>query len=113
MNTNKLIEYIDNALVESNRLVKTSPYYEEDKEPIKSTNLVLLLLKSEAQKNGNNIHTRVLRAAHDLGMSSYKEFENTPLEDAINKVIEVLHSELPAYEKLSPLRMDFGKGNPI
>ena len=95
MNINKLIEYIDNALNEIKILVDVSSYYAGNKEPIKSINLILLLLKSEAEKNGYDINTRVLRATHDLGMSSYKDFENTALEAAINKLTALLYTELP------------------
>jgi hypothetical protein len=109
----KLIANIDKALIETEQLVSKSNFYTRDKEPIKSTVYVLTLLKEEVEKGYEKINIRVLRAMHDLGMSSYKDFENTPLEDALNNVISILYNDIPGYKILQPLRMDFGKGNPI
>ncbi len=112
MDTNNLISLIEKALLEVDNVVVKSKYYTDDKEPIVSAKKVLNLLKDEIQCN-SIIHERVLRSVHDLGMSAFKDFENTPLEDAIVNLIEVLANEIPQYRKLEPLRMDFGKGNPI
>jgi len=113
MDTNKLIILIDIAFTEINNVVAKSKYFNNDKEPILSTKKVLQLLKEQVKSHPNNINERVLRAMHDLGMSSYKEFENTSLEDAITKITGVLYSEMPKYKFLEPLRNDFGKGDPI
>ena len=113
MSVNELVSNIDIALIETEQLVAKSKFYTSDKEPIKSTIYVLTLLKREVEKGYENINIRVLRAMHDLGMSSYKDFENTPLEEALNNVVSVLYNDIPGYKKLEPLRMDFGKGDPI
>jgi hypothetical protein len=113
MDVNKLISLIDIALAETDNVVAKSKYYSKDAEPITSTRKVLHLLKEGVQNNSKEINERVLRAMHDLGMSAFKEFENTPLEDAINNVTEVLYYGIPYYSDLEPLRMDFGKGDPI
>ena len=65
------------------------------------------LLRIEIESNPENISEEVLRAMHDVGMSSYKEFENTPLEEAINNVTEWLYLKIPPYKKLNPLGADF------
>lgn len=113
MDTNKLISLIDATLLELDNAVAKSKYYHEDKEPILSTKKVLLLLKDQVQYHSENINERVLRAMHDLGMSAYKDFENTPLEDAIGNVTGMLYHGISRYKTLAPLREDFGKGNPI
>lgn len=113
MDTNNLISLIEKALLEVDNVVVKSKYYTDDKEPIVSAKKVLNLLKDEIRYNSTEINERVLRSVHDLGMSAFKDFENTPLEDAIVNLIEVLANEIPQYRKLEPLRMDFGKGNPI
>ena len=113
MNINNLIEKIEVALVEADRLTSKSNFYTNDSEPIRSTKYVLNLLRKELSQDNKNINNRVLRAMHDLGMSSYKDFENTPLESALNNVISLLYNELPEYKKVQPLRADFGKGDPI
>lgn len=113
MNINKLILLIDIALLEISNVIAKSKYLHDDKEPIVSTKRVLLLLKEQIQQNPENMNDRVLRAMHDLGMSTYKDFENTPLEDAITNVTRLLYNEIPYYKNLEPLRTDFGKGDPI
>lgn len=113
MNINKLISAIDTALREIENLVKESNYYNEEEECIISTKKVLNLLKDGVQTDSIQINERILRAMHDIGMSSYRDFENTPLENAINNVTSILYKEIPYYKNLKPLRMDFGKGNPI
>jgi hypothetical protein len=50
---------------------------------------------------------------HDLGIASFRYFENTPLEMALNNVTAMLYDEIPHYKNLKPLGMDFGEGNPI
>ena len=70
-------------------------------------------MKYEVENHPENINERVLRAMHDTGMASYKEYEDTPLENAINAVTELLYHSIPCYKNLEPLRNDFGKGSPI
>jgi hypothetical protein len=114
MNKDKLIGLIDIALKETDKLVSESKVqYRADKEPIISTKKVLNLLKEQIQNNQNPINERILRAMHDIGVSSFRDFENTPVEDAIINVTSLLRNEVSYYKKLEPLRMDFGKGNPI
>jgi len=109
----KLYDLIDKTLIEIDRIVPNSKGFKMEKEPILSTVRVLNLLKKEIEHNPGKINERVLRAMHDVGMSSYKEFENTPIEGAINGLTGFLYDEIPQYRKLEPLRSDFGKGNPI
>ncbi|MFH1119812.1 MAG: hypothetical protein V1775_08300 [Bacteroidota bacterium] len=113
MDAEYLINLIDTALSETDNVVADSLHFKDDEEPVAGTKKVLLLLRSEIQHNPEAIHNRVLRAMHDLGMSAYKDFENTPLEDAIGNVTEFLYQEIPRYKELEPLRMDFGKGDPV
>ena len=111
MNTNKLIIEIDKALVEADKYIVK--YYNSDEKPMEGTKKTLRLLKNEVLSRPDNINERVLRAMRDTGMSSFKEYENTPHEEAILAVMEVLYNEIPHYKNLEPLRMDFGKGDPI
>lgn len=113
IDTNRIITLLDLALLEMDKLVKKSAFYREDREPILSTKKVLVLLKYEIESRPNKINERLLRAMHDLGMSSYKDFENTSLEEALNDLTAALYNEIPDYKKLKPLGMDFGKGNPV
>jgi hypothetical protein len=113
MNAQRLIQLIDIALLEVDNIVAKSKFFRSDEEPILSTKLVLQLLKDRIIQDPHNIDERILRAMHDVGMSSFKDFENTPLENAIMNVTSVLYRELPIYKDLKPLRIDFGKGDPI
>ena len=108
-----LIGLIDISLIELENFVLKSKFYSGNEETITSTKKVLLLLKDEFKNNPTNINQRVLRAMHDLGMSAYKEFENTSLGLAIENIIDVLYDTIPYYKNLEPLRIDFGKGHPI
>ena len=108
-----LIQLIDKALIELENFVVESKYYNGNEELIISTKKVLSLLKDELQKHPDAINERVLSAMHDVGMSTYKEFENTSVGIAIEKVIDVLYVTIPQYINMQPLRADFGKGQPI
>jgi hypothetical protein len=104
---------INLALLEIDKLVEKSNFYQEELEPILSTKKVLILLRHKVESCPDKINERLLRAMHDLGMSSYKDFENTPLEGVLNNLTAALYNDLPGYKHLTPLRMDFGKGNPV
>jgi len=111
MDTNKLLGLIDIALREADNYV--SKYFDGDEERMTGTKKTLLLLREEVQHHLGKINERVLRAMHDTGMASFKEYENTPLEDAINAVTEMLYHGIPYYKNLEPLRSEFNKGDPI
>jgi hypothetical protein len=111
MDNNKLLRLIDVALKEADNYV--SKYFHGDEERMIDTKKTLFLLRSEVEKNPGNINKRVLRAMHDTGMASFKEYENSPLEDAINTVTELLYYSIPYYKDLQPLGSEFGKGDPI
>lgn len=87
--------------------------YNTESEPISSTKKVLSLLKAEVENDPQQISEIIFRAMHDVGMSSYIDFENTPVEKAIDDIITFLYEEVPIYKRLEPLRTNFGKGNPI
>lgn len=111
MNTEKLIALIDKALEEADTYIVR--YYHGDEKPMTGTKKALCLLKSEVINQPNNINERVLRGMADIGGMSVKAYENTPLEEAIGAVTEMLYYGIPHYKHLEPLRMDFGKGDPI
>lgn len=113
MDIPKLILMIDNAFKELDAITDTIEYFRSGSKPIVDTKKMLSLLKQEALSNPENINQRILRAMHDIGASSYKDFEYTPVEKALNNVTEILYNEYPGYKNLTPLGMDFGKGNPI
>lgn len=109
----KLIALINVALSERDNLIAESKYYKGHENIIIEIKTALDLLKLEVLSNSDNINERVLRAMHDLGIASFKFFENWPLEQAINNITETLYCEIPNYKNLAPLGEDFGKGNPI
>lgn len=113
MDINNLITQIDSALIEAQNVVNKSKFLTPNSPAISSLTKVLNLLKESVLENPDRINERILRAMHDIGMSSYKDFENTPLETAIDEVIRVLYYEIPNYKFLTPLRDDFGKGDPV
>lgn len=113
MNIPKLILMIDNAFKELDAITDTIKYFQSGSKPIADTKKILSLLKQEVLSNPENINQRILRAMHDMGASSYKDFEYTSVEKALNNVTEILYNEYPGYRTLTPLGMDFGKGNPI
>jgi len=110
---NELMVMIDNTLHIAQEMISKSEHYRVTNEPMLSVFIVLRLLKEELARDPDDINKRVLRAMHDLGGTAVKVFENTPLDDAIGDVTGYLYHNLPGYNKLEPLRMDFGKGNPI
>lgn len=101
MDTSKIIFLIEKAIIEAESLG------EVDNLSALETKKILQLLRTEIESNPLKIREDVLRAMHDVGMSSYKEFENTPLEDSINNVTEWLYLEIPIYKSLNPLGADF------
>ena len=80
MNINELIDAIDLALAEADNFV--NKYCHGDDEPVINTKKALFLLKNEIKRNSGSINERVLRAMHDIGATSVKSYENTPLEEA-------------------------------
>jgi hypothetical protein len=110
MNIDKLLRLIDNVFIEAENYVLT---HRTGKTSIDDTKRVLHLLKEQVMNNPVYINQRILRAMHDIGMASYKDFENTSLEDAIEEVISLLYNEVPIYKTLEPLREDFGNDYPI
>jgi hypothetical protein len=111
MDVNRLIQLIDAALAEADDFEKK--YYVNKEWLMDGTRKSLLLLKSEVLLHPEKINNRVLRAMNDTGMASFKQFENSPLESAINKVTGFLYNEIPEYRHLKPLYGDFDKGDPI
>lgn len=110
MNTDKLLNLLSYALAEADNYALT---HHAGKTAIDNTKNVLQLLKEQVINNPENINERVLRAMHDLGMYSYKYFENSQLENAIIDVISILDNEISTFKILKPLSLDFGKGHPI
>jgi len=113
MNVDKLMPLIDIALKEVNNIVNNSSYLTFEHFQIKKTIKILELLKVAIEENPSLINERVLRGAHDLGMYSFKYFENTPLEEVLCCITQILYDEIPHFKNLEPLGLDFGKKNPI
>lgn len=111
MNRDRLINLIDDTVSKAKDFA--IKFYKGDESRMSDTIKVLLLLKQEVQQNPEHIHARVLRAMHDIGMGAYREYENSSLEQAIYNLTGELYREIPNYKHLTPLRGDFGKGNPI
>jgi hypothetical protein len=113
MDKKKAIFIIEEALKALDLTVQNSSYLSYNNEPICNTKKVSLLLKTEINEKSIAINERILRAMHDIGMSSFKEYENTPLENAIVNLTTFLYNEIPNYKFLTPLGAEYGKGNPI
>lgn len=112
-NKEKLLSLIDDTMKEIESLVATSDY-QEDEAAIKDLRKVLMLLLNELAINEvKSVNVTILRAMHDIGMSAYKDFENTEVEKAINKVNDCILKEYPPFKKLKPLRSDFRKEFPL
>jgi len=92
---------IVNVLKEADAISYTSKYFSSDSDLMISTKKILSLLKQEVINNPERINQRILRTMHDIWMSSYKDFDNTPMEQAINNVTEILFDELPCYKTLT------------
>ncbi len=106
----KLIGLIELSLLQFDDLVaEGNKYFCKDKEPVLSTVKVLTLLKEEVQNNPGNIDERLLRAMRNVGLSSFRTFENTPLEHSIPQITGILRKEFPEYDDLEPLNRDFWK----
>jgi hypothetical protein len=88
-----------------------SQYYISEREP--NTRAALLALKNEIVNNPDNINKRVLRGMSDLGIYSYKTFEQTELAKAIVDLNDEICEQIPSFINMEPLGEDFGKGNPI
>jgi hypothetical protein len=73
----------------------------------------ITLLIVELDKNVDVIPERILRAMQDIGVSGVKDYEETPLGDAIGLLTSELYYSIPYYKNLHVLGMDFGKGDPI
>ena len=86
---------------------------DEEQPMIRETTHILHLLKEAVEKDSRHINERILRGGHDLGMASFKYFENTELEEALCAVTEVLYNEYPEYKNLEPLGLDYGQGDPV
>lgn len=109
INDKKLLKLINRCLLATTEF--TRKYYKSNSMP--DTLKILNEFKKEISKNPENINERILRGCHDLGMSSYKVYENSTLETAIDDLISELWNTIPRYRKLKPLGKDFGKGDPI
>lgn len=107
----KILGLIKLVLLELENIIDEYKSYSEGDEAIQDVKKVLDLLVNEL--NSKKINERVLRAMHDIGMSSYKDFENTKVEYQLNELTKELYDVIPEYKYLQPLRSDFGKGIPI
>ena len=112
MDTNQGIRLIDNIAAALAAVVKDG-LFQPDDEPITSAGKVINLLKIELIRHPQQINERVLRSTIDVSVSSYKDFENTPVETAIDALIEWLYYTLPGYKDMEPLREEFDTGEPI
>ena len=70
-------------------------------------------LQGELDKPLCEIQIRVLRATHDMGAMAVRAYEDTPLEKSISGITYLFYDAIPFYKDLEPLRMDYGKGDPI
>ncbi len=55
----------------------------------------------------------MLRAMKDIYVVTFRNFEGTKVYTSIENIDDNLRTLYEKYEKLEPLGLDFGKGNPI
>lgn len=113
INQKKFIELIDKVVDDMALVQSKSKRLTFESEPIKSIYALLKVLRSEVLQNPESINTRVLRGMRDVGMAAFKDFENTPLEESIGKLVEELYKDIKSYKNVRPLREEFGKGYPF
>jgi hypothetical protein len=107
----KILSLIEETEFEINKL---KPYANGgDISAIEDACLILSLFKRELLNNPWWINRRVKRSIVNLGMSAYKDFENTPVETKINELIEAADGVVFCYIFLCPLGEDFGTKDPI
>ncbi len=107
MDKDKIIFLLKNAIIETRNYADNNR--DENQTSVLNTQKVFQRLKEEIEFNIDNVEEDVLRAMHDVGMSSYKEFENTRLEGIINNITEWLYLNISSYKNLKPLNADFKK----
>jgi len=73
---------------------------------------VLDLLKDDMSNNVNP-NDRLLSAFHDIMVVSLRNHSDTELYQILKALEKEISIFFPKYLKLEPLRLDFGKGNPI
>jgi Tfp pilus assembly PilM family ATPase len=110
---NEMQDQIVAALIELEILSSKYNMYAKGTSAYEDTRKVLYLLQCEIAKEMVVPHERILRAMHDIGMSAYKDFENTKMERLIQNITTLLSRQFPFYKTLKPLRSEFGKGDPI
>ena len=108
----KIIKLIKNAQGETSSVVSNSAYLHNESSEIVRTRKILELLLKSVEKN-EVLNERLQRAVCDLGMFSFKYFENTDLEEALNNVSSFFYDKYSAIERLNPLGHEFGEGDPI
>lgn len=111
INKEILLRLIEDAIVESDNYV--SKYYHRNEEPMQGIKKALEILRSEVENNPQKINERVLRAMYDISGLAVKMFEESDLEERILDVTRYLRNHISIYKDLEPLRMGFGKQEPI
>ena len=109
---NNIIQTIDKAISEIEEYLEK---YNMPKEGwlVNGHIKVLKLLKNEILQNKLEINERVLRAFRDVSSITALHYEESIFHDSVFKVYDELNAYAPDFKYLNPLRMDFGKGNPI
>lgn len=61
---------------------------------------ILKSLKNEITHNCTNIDIQVLKRSKILGVYAFKVFENSPLENIFDEILNLLWEEFPIYKDL-------------
>ena len=112
MNVNKLLKLIAKAKGE------WASYCEPRIKTRALSNIecALDLMQKEIKNNTGDpleMNDRVFRGFRDVCAMAVKSFEDTDLERALLALSRALENEIPEFKNLGPLRMDFGKQDPI
>jgi hypothetical protein len=102
-----LLAAINTALNEVENLPKRFKSFNVNEEPLQSVLKVLCNLKTQLLENNGQFSINILRAMHDIGVASFRAFENTSLETALDRVIEILYNDIEVFKDLHPLRKKF------
>lgn len=108
INKLELINYINSSLQDIDKLVESKTFYKYELNPVKETLCILNALKNRMESN-IEIETHLLRACHNLGLSSFKAYENTALEDSLVDITGFLRRNIKSYSSLLPLGVEYSE----
>lgn len=74
---------------------------------------IFIVFYKDVDLNYPRINERLLRGWHDLGFISVRDYSDTDLGIAMDKIYAFLRINIPQFRNVSKLGMEWGKGDPI